>query len=61
MYFCSVGETIKSGCDTNEVERMSKDDLDPRTCYLYFNDTEFKRRYDKAHPRLASVAEEREA
>lgn len=54
----SVDRVFKAA---NEVERMLKDDLDPRTCYLYFNDTEFKRRYDKAHPRLASVAEEREA
>lgn len=53
----SVDRVFKAA---NEVERMLKEDLDPRTCYLYYNDTEFKRRYDKAHPRLASIAEERD-
>lgn len=35
----------------NEVERMLNEDLDPRTCLLYFNDKDFKKRYDMAYPR----------
>ena len=34
----------------NEVERMLADDLDPKTCLLYFNDTNFKREYNKMYP-----------
>lgn len=35
----------------NEVERMLNEDLDPRTCLLYFNDKDFKKRYDMAYPK----------
>ena len=35
----------------NEVERMLKDDLDPRSCYLYFNDATFKKQYDSRYPK----------
>ncbi len=34
----------------NEVERMLDKELNPRTCSLYFNDKEFKRKWNKAHP-----------
>lgn len=34
----------------NEVERMLNEELDPRTCLLYFNDKDFKKRYDMAYP-----------
>lgn len=34
----------------NEVERMLADDLDPKTCLLYFNDTNFKREYNRMYP-----------
>lgn len=34
----------------NEVERMLADDLDPKTCLLYYNDTTFKKRYNKMYP-----------
>lgn len=30
---------------------MLNEDLDPRTCLLYFNDKDFKKRYDMAYPR----------
>ena len=35
----------------NEVERMLNEYLDPRTCLLYFNDKDFKKRYDMAYPK----------
>lgn len=38
----------------NEVERLLKSDLDPRTCYLYQNDSDFKKRYDSIHPKMLS-------
>ena len=34
----------------NEVERMLADDLDPKTCMLYLNDTNFKRQYNQIYP-----------
>lgn len=42
----------------NEVERMLKPDLDPRTCILYKNDKDFKRRFDKAFPKRITSVEE---
>jgi len=51
----SVDRVFKAA---NEVERMLNKDLDPRSCYLYFNDSDFKRRYDKIHPREYNSREE---
>ena len=44
----------------NEVERMLNEDLDPRSCYLYFNDKDFKKRYDKKYPKKTNTQEEEE-
>lgn len=44
----------------NEVERMLNEELDPRTCYLYFNDKDFKKRYDKSYPKKSESLEEEE-
>jgi len=34
----------------NEVERMLKEDLDPKSCLLYNADKSFKKAYNKAYP-----------
>ena len=46
-YDISVERVFKAA---NEVERMLADDLDPRTCLLYYNDTNFKREYNRKYP-----------
>lgn len=41
----------------NEVERMLEPNLDPATCLLYYNDKDFKKKYDKVFPKRQRTEE----